>query len=220
MSIIATMMISVSVYSHCHNTAPCEQVQSRVVGSKYWNRVDIPVRWFINPTKPNMPSLTTDVTAMARAWSNIEYNNGTIPFSLGVANVTNDEVFPTTPDNKNIVGWANLGAHTKAPAGETRIRYWQSFREIIEADIGFNYYKFWRPHSNPGVGYFCIKDTAAHEWGHFAGLEHVQYNPNDTSGIGNCPHWVDYTMHTTLGTNTHERESLACEDKWALDYKY
>ena len=156
-AVIATVSISDIVYSHCHNTVPCEQVQSRVVGSKYWNSVDMPILWYLNPTKPNMPSLTDDVTAMASAWSNIEYNDDTIPFRLGNGIITTAEPFPTTPDNNNVVGWADVGSNPGSPLAETRIRYWQSFREIIEADIGFNYYKSWKKHANAANGYFCIK---------------------------------------------------------------
>ena len=84
----------------------------------------------------------------------------------------------------------------------------------------FNYYQDLEVHGSTSSSEFCLKDTAAHEFGHAAGLGHVTYNTKATSGQGNCPSWYEYTMHTRRGRNYHGRESLECEDIWALDYKY
>lgn len=90
-----------------------------------------------------------------------------------------------------------------------------------EFDIAFNYYYDWGAHGNVGSNEYCIRDTAHHEFGHAAGLEHVTYRSDETSGEGNCPHWERYTMHTPpAGYNTHGRENLECEDKWAVWRKY
>ncbi|MDE0184597.1 MAG: hypothetical protein OXP71_03955 [Candidatus Poribacteria bacterium] len=206
------------VYSHCHNTYPCEQVQSRVVGPWEWATFHVPVDWYINPTQSGMPSLTTDVTAAANSWSNIQRSDGTtIDFSYRSQGLIDAEAGDY--DNKNVVSW--VGMENSPNAAVTYIWLIGGIGPLIdEVDIGFNYYKDWKTHANKTDGYLCIRDTAAHEWGHAAGLKHVKYDPTKTSGIGNCPAWQDYTMHAGASPNSHDRESLACEDKWALDYKY
>ena len=92
---------------------------------------------------------------------------------------------------------------------------------IDEFDIAINYYYPWKKHGQSGTNKYCLRDTLTHEFGHAAGLIDVLYRPTETSGIGNCPHWERYTMHgRSQGHDTHGRESLECEDKWALWKKY
>ncbi len=208
----------------CHDDASCEDVEDRLVTRLTWqeaysNRAD----YYINDTDPQgMPSLTGDVNAAANQWDLIQFEGETIQFNLRYLGDTflhpadNEQA-----DNVNVVGWKGLGTGEDAVLAQT-YRWWYEYdpSRMKEADIGFNYYKPLNRHSGCTSTEYCIRDAATHEWGHFAGLEHVQYRANQQSGIGNCPHWVDYTMHTTRGANTHERETLECEDKWALDYKY
>ena len=90
-----------------------------------------------------------------------------------------------------------------------------------EADMAFNYYDDWSTHADSDDDKFCIKDVATHEFGHTAGLDDVYYDSTKTSGEGNCPHWAAYTMHgKSDGHDAHNKESLECEDKWALWRKY
>lgn len=52
----------------------------------------------------------------------------------------------------------------------------------------------------------------AHEFGHFLGL-------NDVKDA--CGEYSRYTMYGyNTGRNTHGKESLECEDKWAAHHKY
>lgn len=45
---------------------------------------------------------------------------------------------------------------------------------LIEVDIGLNYYKPFRNHSDAqGPGYVCLREVVVHELGHMAGLEDV-----------------------------------------------
>lgn len=206
------------VRTDCHDTYPCEEVDKYVTGWMYWSHFHIPVNWYLNPDKSGMPSLTTDIKAAADSWDNIRRSNGTrIPFRLRFKDFTTLESH--TQDGKNVVSW--IGLENSPHLAETSRWLIGDIGPLMdEADIGFNYYKKWKPHSSPAAGYFCLQDTAAHEWGHFAGLEHVSYRPWQTSGKGNCPAWSEYTMHLSHGPNTHGRVTLACEDKYALDQKY
>lgn len=70
----------------------------------------------------------------------------------------------------------------------------------------------------------CLRDVLCHEFGHFAGLNHVRYNSGISDRSTNCSEWEDYTMMTQDGNVTPykdcRRESLANEDKWALHTLY
>ena len=97
---------------------------------------------------------------------------------------------------------------------------WVENGEIVEADIQFNYHANLSTRDDYNPGDQCIRSVATHKFGHFAGLVHVKYQTNVVSGEGNCPVWVCYTMHTSLGPNTHQREDIECEDKYALEHIY
>ncbi len=170
-AIVAVIGIAVVVYSHCHDTYLCEQVQSRLVGPHYWSGFHIPVDWWINPTYPNMPSLSDDVSAVADLWDGPRRSDGSrIPFFLRSGGITTAESHDR--DDTNVVSW--IGLENSPHLAETAIWLIGDIGPLIdEADIGFNYYKPWKKHANPTSGYYCIRDTAAHEFGHFAGLLHV-----------------------------------------------
>lgn len=178
---------------------------------------------YINPNHPGMPSLLEDVKAVAVKWDNIDVgNNQNIKLNLNFVDETTAE--PHVRDDKNVVGWKCLRTPDgKIPLARTRKWMNQNTGEIVEADIAFNYYRTTlEKHSACTSSDHCVKDTAMHEWGHFAGLEHVEYKrgPSYSSGIGNCAAWEAYTMHKSLGPNTHDRETIECEDKFALEHIY
>ena len=60
-ALFIVLFVSVAVYSHCHDTEPCEVI-SRVIGSEKWKRSDNTVRYYINAVYPDgMPPITADV---------------------------------------------------------------------------------------------------------------------------------------------------------------
>lgn len=228
-AIVLSMAAVVGVYSHCHTTYPCEQVIYYLVDGagqnqhpRHWikpnrNEVD----YHINPDYTNMPSLLEDVKEAAKKWDNIDVgNNQHIKFNLNVVDESSS-LTPHVPDNKNVIGWKCLKTKSKNPLATTRKWVNQKTGEIVEADIAFNYYRSFKKHGTgtSNDGKTCIRDVAMHEWGHFAGLEHVTYTGSNP-GIGNCEAWKEYTMHTSRGPNTHGRETIECEDKFALEHIY
>ena len=122
-------------------------------------------------------------------------------------------------DNKTVVCWKAIGQEVTTIA-YTYSRRNSSTYEILATDICFNYYMNWDVHGQVGSDEYCIRNTAAHEWGHFAGLRHVYYNPDYDDSRWNCPLYVDYTMYNQSGTNEHNKEYIKCEDKYALKLHY
>ena len=222
---LLSLNIALVVYSHCHNTYTCEDVIASLVKfdlPRHWDKPNHnTIKYYVNPTHYGMPSLLVDVNIAAPLWTNLATHEcGHISFSLEFEDETTLELH--VQDNKNVVGWKCLRTSTKNPLATTRRWVNENTGEILEADIAFNYYRPLKAHGtgNPNDSKRCIRDVAAHEFGHFAGLVHVEYQTNVVSGEGNCPAWVDYTMHTSLGPNTHQREHLECEDKYALEHIY
>ncbi len=229
-AVVLSISFIVVAYTHCHDTAPCEEVIDYLVYAhgendkkRYWDKPDRnTVDFYVNPDHSGMPSLLTDVKLAATKWDNISVgNNETIAFNLHFDDETTT-LEPFNQDNKNVVGWKCLRTPNKNPLARTRKYVVAATGEIIEADIALNYYRSFKKHGTGtnSDGKTCVRDVALHEWGHFAGLEHVKYITTNTSGMGNCPHWSSYTMHMSHGPNTHDRENIECEDKYALEYIY
>ncbi len=57
----------------------------------------------------------------------------------------------------------------------------------------------------------CMRNTLSHEFGHFAGLRDVY--------VTQCSEYQRYTMNGATNQN-HDKETLECEDKFALHHKY
>ena len=93
---------------------------------------------------------------------------------------------------------------------------------IDEVDIGLNYYKAFRNHAQAvGTTYICLREIVVHELGHMAGLEDVYFDPDPNAPADRkCHDYEHYTMNGDYVAGDHFRESLRCEDKYALDQKY
>ena len=215
-SLFVLLGVASVVYSHCHNNVSCERVVRDIVGRYYWEEpYNNTVLYKVNPTKPNMPSLNPDMTQAAALWTNILYDDGDnpphrIPFNPTFDGTTDAD--SDVDDDVNVVAWHNLGNHHTSPLAYRHIVE-RSGNRFLEIDISFNYYKDWKNHGNPDTTKNCLKNVAAHEFGHFAGLAH--------SSSAVCSAYAEYTMNSQIATlNEHKKESLECEDIWALNYKY
>ena len=216
----------VMAYSHCHNNAIHENPMT-VRGNEVWppgKKNDdgvYEIEYWINKDKTNMPPLETDVKAAAAAWSDIAFQNRTIKFKYTYVdrlNLNDDQVLRF--DDKNVVGWYNLNGRN-GPAGACET--WNDGNRIDEMDILLNYYKDFTTHANrqQNPSHYCLLEVATHEFGHGAGLKDVYYEPSGTDSSKWCRDYRFYTMNGHApGGGSHWRESLRCEDKYALDQKY
>ena len=85
---------------------------------------------------------------------------------------------------------------------------------MLEADMVLNYNLDWEQHGQTSDYEYCIRNTATHEFGHYVLLW-------DLLPSHNCSEYERYTMWgRNMGWNTHGKESLECEDKWAVEYMY
>jgi len=124
-------------------------------------------------------------------------------------------------DGKNVVsyGYLQWDSNRKIYAAVITKRYpAPNENRIKEQDMRFNYHANYYDHSSKGPGRVCIKEVATHEWGHFVKLKDIT-----TTQLTNppCPRYAKYTMYTgTPPINTHDRESVECEDQWGVFKKY
>lgn len=208
-----------AAYPDCHDTADCEDVEEYVVGDYYWGTHEETYRYYIDPDKSGMPSLTADVDAAADNWDRILFKGARLNFATHNKGRTTRDA--GVEDGVNVISWEDLGDEDDDPLGLAYRWAFIGTYLLKEVDIAFNYYHDWATHANRQSGKYCIRNTATHEMGHAAGLDDVYYYPSEPSGEGNCPHWERYTMHgISGGPNTHNKISLECEDKWALWRKY
>ena len=213
---------AITIHASCHDDATCEKVELRLLRSLRWhenysNRVD----YYINDLDPSgMPSLTTDVNAAGITWKLVQFEGDTVQFNIRYLGST--FLHPAQnelPDNHNVMGWKGLGTGGDSPIART-FTWWAEHdpSRIVEADIGFNYYKPLNTHQNASSTQYCIRDTASHEWGHLAGLDHIT---RDDANEDNCEaHYQYYTMYSRVWKGYHLKESLECEDKWAHHKNY
>ena len=209
--IVVSLLITAEIigWTHCHDDVACEDLVGDVVGRYKWlNSMPLDY-WVSRDYADSMPALYHDIVSASNAWSRIAWEDGRIDFELRYRGGC-DESPGGNDDDKNVVGWGALG---EDEWGACRMWVYNSNNRIVEADVILNYYKDWEKHgytSNPPK--YCIRNTAAHEFGHFAGLTDV---------YSACTEYERYTMYgRNTGKNTHGKESLECEDKWSLDYKY
>ena len=112
-AIAATALLlgtSFAAYSDCHDSHACEEVQDRIVGTKYWRdamgQSPIRVSFLINPIQSGQPDITETVKEAADLWSDIERDDETtIPFKFVHQGQTLLAPDGDTPDGKNVVGW-------------------------------------------------------------------------------------------------------------------
>jgi hypothetical protein len=123
---------------------------------------------------PTLPSLITDVNVAASKWTNIQFYGKTVKVGIYYEGTHNNPAnWPGRQDSLNIVGWTQ----TYNKPAETRLfpdlnNPWK----IIEADISLDYYEPFAEHAPQGqfpADKFCVRNTVAHEFGHFIGLSHI-----------------------------------------------
>ena len=98
------MLVSAfAVYADCHDTVDCEDVEEYVVGDHYWGTHEETYRYYIDPNKSGMPSLTADVNAAADSWDRIFYKGGRINFATHYMGTTTRDA--GVKDGVNVVSW-------------------------------------------------------------------------------------------------------------------
>ena len=217
LAILCIVAVTVMVYAHCHDTVDCEDVFSDLITGIRWQDSAIPVNYLINDTsQPNMPSLLPDVVTAGATWSNIEFNNSVIPFSVHNSGLTT--ALAGADDNKNVVGWTCELPWNDEEKVLAVCRPWLYTSTYIfrQADILVNYYVPYHKHEGCPSNKFCILDMMTHEFGHFAAGFH------DLSTADNCSaQYKHYTMWVKIyGPNKHNKEDLTCEDQYSLWYTY
>ena len=157
-----------------------------------------------------------DVNIAAETWTDISFRSVTVKFKL--RNRGNTEQSPTNHrDNINTVGWSHLGEGDLAEVVTRHHR--NNDRWIVEQDLKLNYYEDMAVHSDNSQTQYCLRGVLTHEFGHFIRMYDVEDgNPIDD----NCTEYRAYTMweEALIGDEAHERETLACEDKYGAWYTY
>ncbi len=214
--LIICLFAPIAVDADCHDSMDCEDI-SQVVGFLYWDESD-DIPYYVNNSYPNnMPYLSTDVNAAAAEWNGVA-DEVDVPFGLDYEGETTKKA--DIEDGTNTVGYRGLTGHESDYLAVTQLWTYQFSYRIKEADIIYNYYHSFDTHTNVDSSEYCIQNIAAHEWGHFAGLRHVNYKSHLPISNTNCPEYVHYTMFATAGTGEHIKESVSCEDELALKDHY
>ena len=212
------------ILADCHDEengeTSCEDM-SRLISSNYWSRSNHnEIDFWINTTShPSEPALAVDVRNSARTWSTARHNGHNISFSLDYEDTTLQQPGNAT-DGVNTVGWDRLAwTNLEKVYGTTFKTTYRNSNQLKDVDIGINYYAPFDRHDYVSSNEVCIREVMAHEWGHFAGLGHIttaQASADDCGAI-----YIRYTMWAHMsGLQPHARESLECEDKYALYYIY
>lgn len=223
-SFFVVLFAPVMAYSHCHNDAAYEHPNT-VRGNLVWppeiknDQGIYEIEFQVNKDYPGKPSLETPAQDAAREWSERSFLGRTIKWKTvydGRASI--DHLDALALDDINIVAWYNL-KRTGPPA---KARIYHSGNRINEVDVVLNYYYDYTNHANAGSypAYYCTLDVLCHEFGHQAGLMDVYYEPSGSDNKKWCTHYQHYTMNGTSPGGEHFRETLRCEDKYALDQKY
>ena len=221
---LSVVSVVALVLADCHDIergeSSCEDLQ-RLISPYYWdegnhNEIDFYINVVSHPSEPSIP---VDVRNAARKWSTAKHGRRNISFSLDYEDTTEQRPGNAT-DNVNTVGWGHLEWNRNRKVyGSTHRTRCRHSNQLKDVDITLNYYAPFNRHGYVGAGEVCIREVMAHEWGHFAGLDHITVR----QGIAdNCTSiYIRYTMWAhIIGLQPHERESLECEDKYALYYIY
>ena len=201
------------VWSHCHNTDSCEDLVNDLVANEAWSNpnIDYKVNVLHNYGKDE---LRPTLAAARVAWSDLHFNDVDIEFSLHYDGTTY-ETPGGNSDEENTIGWVNLGNYEDAPLAYTYVYFHPTdSSQIIECDLGFNYYQRLDEHDDVDGTEYCLTDVATHEFGHWVSLKGL------TIYSGCYSSYSHYTMWKKTNKNAHWRESLRCEDKWGLWYTY
>lgn len=224
--------VSVSVWSHCHDSTPCERdnIGRDLVSENKWDNPDDNgyhiVHYEINNTcdncDGNRPDLIADTDWAAEQWSATNYYGGFIAFKLVKDNDTSNRT-PHVKDGKNVIGWGLLPWNNQERVG-AEVRRWLkgNTTELEEQDIMVNYEAPYVAHGDGNIpsDKYCLRDTMTHEFGHFQRLKDL--NDPSLPGVENadCQDYEHYTMWQPLKLNWCHRESVECEDYWGQKQLY
>lgn len=214
---IAILAISHGMWawSHCHETLTCEDIDNDLIGDNSWAQYN--VDFYVNSTVfQDKPKLGNDCRTAAYVWSNIRHEGEKIAFSLTRKGAT-EKVAKKNSDGQNVVSYGPLQYDDDHKIyAET---FWFTEGEnpnvFTEIDLRFNQSAPFEEHRYAGFGEVCNLHIATHEFGHWLGLLDLH---EDT-----CEEYEHYTMlrgQPTGETNSHWRETLSCEDKFAAVLMY
>ena len=153
------------VWSHCHNTDSCEDLVNDLVANEAWSNpnIDYKVNVLHNYGKDE---LRPTLAAARVAWSDLHFNDVDIEFSLHYDGTTY-ETPGGNSDEENTIGWVNLGNYEDAPLAYTYVYFHPTdSSQIIECDLGFNYYQPYDEHGSTDDTEYCIQNVTTHEFGH------------------------------------------------------
>ena len=223
--------------AHCHDVErnpetgedepSCEDLPGDLVSNEYWSttqnntvtyEINVTYKVGLPPAKRPYPKL--DVQIAASRWDRIRYTNEegetrNIKFGLAFDGETTRK--SNVIDGVNVVAYGHLPwSAGNRIAGRVYYDHYDApySNRIKECDMRLNYYAPFDKHPHVGPGELCIRNIAAHEFGHFLKL-------NDLKTTHGCT--TPYSRYTMWGYWTyadHDMESLECEDKWAAYYKY
>ena len=218
--IAVILCLPFAVMADCHDDSDCENLDRHLISHQRWdepyqhsNRADF---W----TKPyhysSPPHMYPDVNVAAATWTDISFRGVAVKFKL--RNRGNTEQSPTNhTDRINTIGWTHMG---EGDLAEVITRHHRTNnRWIVEQDMKLNYYEEMAVHSDNNQERYCLRGILTHEFGHFIRL----YDVEDGQPLDdNCTEYRAYTMweEALTGEHAHDRETLACEDKYGAWFTY
>ena len=225
--ILTTLMLTFTVcgaywiWAHCHNSETCEDLPRDVLTPLKWKpgtRVSYHINTSYRPGT-DLPPIAANVNSAAGLWNAATYNGNDIPeFNLYYAGTTTRKpamngTLEGVRDQWNVVGWTHQLHGTQFGAQVWTWRDPIDNTKIVEQDCGLNYYLDWDDHGDTSSTELCVKNVMAHEFGHFV---HLNDAPENVCNVT----YKEYTMCCKTKPDEHKKESLECEDIWALYKTY
>jgi hypothetical protein len=184
-----------------HNSAACQD-DSFVVAGPFWHRFE---GYLVNvdstPSYLRESKALDDLKDAARAWEHFDTDckkpkenpKDKVKYRTDYDGKTRREptlVTELTGDGVNTVGWTSL-AGTVCDGATACVVFEYEDDEILESDLAmeedltrYGFLDFWSTDDttwfNDVGGRWAISDVATHEFGHFAGLDHVLESPDLT----------------------------------------
>jgi hypothetical protein len=184
-----------------HNSAACQDDSFAVAGPFWHGSTDYLVNVDSTPSYMNETKALNNLKDAARAWEHFDTDckkakenpKDKVKYRTDYDGKTRREptlVTELTGDGVNTVGWTSL-AGTVCDGATACVVFEYEDDEILESDLAmeedltrYGFQDFWTTDDstwfNDVGGRWAISDVATHEFGHFAGLDHVLESPDLT----------------------------------------